>query len=1078
MPPVRNTRPRIQQDPRARLTYSLVLNRYILSLFGCISMDDMSKLLRDPALEGWDENNVSFFYHEMISRLFHFEAGQSSYLDKDTLLKYDANIFRHTKQISEGREPKIRWKYFQYLSLLFTEIYLDRYFSDKEALLEDLNRFLTDVFNQDDKTYHGIEEFTAADLNKIAFWSATGSGKTLIMNVNILQYRHYAKVYGRKINRVLLLTPNEGLTKQHLEELALSKIEAHVFSKSAGSMFNESYVELLEISKLAEKNGDKTVAVDSFEGDNLVLVDEGHKGASGEVWKPFREKLAEGGFSFEYSATFGQSISAADNVRKKKLLDEYGKATIFDYSYRYFYLDGYGKDYQILNLNDQWNEDTVYMYLSACLLSFYEQTTLYQHNVKGLIDFMIEKPLAIFVGGSVTAVRTEGGRRVSDVVQILQFFESFVGNKAQSVTAISLLMNGTDGLVDQNNRSIFSRSFTYLRKLKLSAEDIYANILAEVFNSTLAGAKLHLDNLKGQDGEIGMRVGNADYFGVINVGDDSKLLELCAENGILTMAKDYSGKSLFRDINRPGSKLNILIGSKKFTEGWSSWRVSTMGLMNIGKSEGSEIIQMFGRGVRLKGYKHSLKRSSALDPSIEPQSKPEKITLLETLNIFGIRADYMEQFKQYLLNEGLPTNDSDYEEITLPVMPVVDLKGKRLKYIRVKEGKDFKKETAVTLDRLDERVKVTLDYYPKIQMLKSRKRADDSLADSLDISKFTAAHLSIIDWNKVYFDLVQFKNERNWYNMTISADQLRAIAHNSSWYTLKIPAAQLEFTDYGKCRSLWQEVVTTLLKMYVDKAYNISKGRWMSENVETAYLEESDPNFDSELQILIHRHCETIIDKVKELSQLLEDKTFRSNFRIDKNFEAIFFSQHLYQPLMYINQPSYKNEAGELMVEVRPVALNVGEKRFVEDLKKYYTDNPSSFDGVELYLLRNKSRKGIGFFEANNFYPDFILWIIKGEQQYVTFVDPKGIRNIQGFGDPKIALHKLIREEIEPRLNDENIILNSFIISNTEHRLVEFWDKEESEIEHFNAHHIYFQNEQENSYIKMMLGKIVESEKR
>lgn len=75
------------------------------------------------------------------------------------------------------------------------------------------------------------------------------------------------------------------------------------------------------------------------------------------------------------------------------------------------------------------------------------------------------------------------------------------------------------------------------------------------------------------------------------------------------------------------------------------------------------------------------------------------------------------------------------------------------------------------------------------------------------------------------------------------------------------------------------------------------------------------------------------------------------------------------------------------------------------------------------------------------------------------------------------TLHNLIREEIEPRLNDENIILNSFIISNTEHRHVEFWDKEEHVIEHFNAHHIYFQNEQEDSYIKMMLGNIVESEK-
>ena len=34
-----------------------------------------------------------------------------------------------------------------------------------------------------------------------------------------------------------------------------------------------------------------------------------------------------------------------------------------------------------------------------------------------------------------------------------------------------------------------------------------------------------------------------------------------------------------------------------------------MGLMNVGKGEGAQIIQLFGRGVRLKGYDLSLKRS-------------------------------------------------------------------------------------------------------------------------------------------------------------------------------------------------------------------------------------------------------------------------------------------------------------------------------------------------------------------------------------------------------------------------------------------------------------------------------------
>ncbi|MEW6623005.1 MAG: hypothetical protein AB1420_07755 [Bacillota bacterium] len=38
-----------------------------------------------------------------------------------------------------------------------------------------------------------------------------------------------------------------------------------------------------------------------------------------------------------------------------------------------------------------------------------------------------------------------------------------------------------------------------------------------------------------------------------------------------------------------------------------------MGLINFAKGEGSQAIQLFGRGVRLKGYGNCLKRSSKLD---------------------------------------------------------------------------------------------------------------------------------------------------------------------------------------------------------------------------------------------------------------------------------------------------------------------------------------------------------------------------------------------------------------------------------------------------------------------------------
>src|SRR5208283_6122654 len=123
------------------------------------------------------------------------------------------------------------------------------------------------------------------------------------------------------------------------------------------------------------------------------------------------------------------------------------------------------------------------------------------------------------------------------------------------------------------------------------------------------------------------------------------------------------------------------------------------------------------------------------------------------------------------------------------------------------------------------------------------------------------------------------------------------------------------------------------------------------------------------------------------------------------------------------------------IVDVRPVVLNEGERDFVLDLKGFYEKDHPFFEGKELYLLRNQSRgKGIGFFEAGNFYPDFILWLLVPERQYVTFVDPKGIRNLQGVDDPKISFHETIKA-LEKRLGDTKVSLNSFVVSVTPYKL-------------------------------------------
>ena len=93
--------------------------------------------------------------------------------------------------------------------------------------------------------------------------------------------------------------------------------------------------------------------------------------------------------------------------------NEYAKATIFDYSYKWFYNDGYGKDYRILNLADDSIESTRKLYLTGCLLAFYQQYLVFETNKSIIKPFNLEKPLWIFVGGTVKAVRSISGRKVS-----------------------------------------------------------------------------------------------------------------------------------------------------------------------------------------------------------------------------------------------------------------------------------------------------------------------------------------------------------------------------------------------------------------------------------------------------------------------------------------------------------------------------------------------------------------------------------------------------------------------------------------------------------------------------------------
>ncbi len=1062
---------------------ALVLNKYMLSLFGIDSIGkkiigkngvELFGELKYSINEGYTDDGNTIYLQTLLNHQY-----PTDQLNRDMLQGYDENIVRFTKEISGNRGETVRWKYFQYLSLLFTEIYLDKYFSNKVQLLAELNGFVQ-TFNKKQieaaqkaakrkpKDVFQAAPFSLQGLNKLAFWNATGSGKTLLMHINIKQYLHYAHKYGLQHNtKVLLITPNEGLTKQHLEEFALSDIASNIFSKNSQGFFRNSEVEILEITKLAETSGEKTVAVESFETDNLVLIDEGHGGMSGDSWKRYRDKLSETGFAFEYSATFGQAISAATGPKKTTFTQEYAKSILFDYSYKYFYEDGYGKDYRILNLKED-DADYRKLYLTANLLSFYQQQLIFKEQKTTLRDFLLHKPLWVFVGGKVNAVRTEGGKKVSDVLEIIYFLTDFLKQPQESIAHIDAVISNRAGLVDKNGYSIFETSFSYLAEQHLDASAIFIGINEFVFNNTTLGANLYLDNLKGADGELGLRVGDSDYFGVINVGDEKTLFDLAVENGVLGGEKEFS-ESLFKTINEDQSVINLLIGSKKFTEGWSSWRVSSMGLMNVGKSEGSQIIQLFGRGVRLKGYNFSLKRSGGLDE----YQKPDNIRTLrpylrhlETLQIFGVQANYMEQFKAFLEEEGLPANDSSWITIKIPTVNKYDAGKNRLKLIRVKDTENFKKQVMVDLvldtAKFDGKL-VELDWYPKIDVM-------EKVANHVRFTKYqgflVADHLELLDWNRLYLAVQTFKADKGYSNVVIELDKLKTILGNNSWYKILIPEEKLRFTEFRNL-FVWQELAETLLKKYIDQLYLFYKYDFGKDHIEAVYLNSADENFVLEYDIRLNsaddeNRFAQYSKKVEQLKFEVETAAF-SQIQIANEVLAFDNILHLYKPLVYVGK-NYQN-----FIQVSPIALDASEKQFLFDLASYVQTNQQQLSKTEIHILRNQSKKGLGFFtDGNNFYPDFILWLVRDGKQYIRFVDPKGIRNSKGLSDPKIQFHRVLKEIIQPQVVAAGIELDSFIISNTSWLEVQW--KEKLEIANFNREHVYFQKENADTYIAALLN--------
>ena len=883
-------------------------------------------------------------------------------------------------------------RYYQVLALLFTE----QFFADrKQSVRPELD--------------NGQE-----GQRMLAYWMATGSGKTLVMHLNILQYlHHFCKKDGARL-QIFLTTPLANLIKQHEREL-----EPYV--RQLNKIYNNRIELIINTTQgLLQKDEDYFKLPDDGEIRRLNLVDEAHIGLSSQKAGEFRKlrNLLNVGnsFLFEYSATF-------HNVAKD-LKKEYKNAIIYRYDYARFYSDGYGKDHFFKPIAADTVAETdekIKDNLDECLRVMEEKLQTFnrvQNDKDYDADLTVHRPLMAFMGHTVENPAKEGdGDEVSDIQKVLDYF-----------AALSKEERG-------NFRTIFGSSII---------------------------GKLVVARNPENSSELLLSYGDGEKWGMINVGDAASFYNSIANDNIDTRVEVFANPNLqFENLDNESCPINVLIGSRKFAEGWNSYRLSVIDLINLGSSKGNLIIQIFGRGVRLHGIGGNGKRRHIEhNPNyylLRKNDKKDDIRRLETLTVFSLRCSYLEHFLKEVHAGGIPLLHTFMIEVN-PMLFKVDSNtsvkfddySQKLHVFKQKDtaGKGIKRvflnEDRIHYTYLDDGVEEsgTISNWRKLPLDYRTDKERDALNVFENLRQNNEKYACYLNRAKLA-TVIHREAEKNQLQLYSKENHKPTIVDYLSL------VGEIQYQKPGQDPIAWTDRLNRQIVIDVTRKL---KNRINAHINSANYVYEPLKQDDLIYQYTVTKEFEKP-DEYDEFLKSIKNAENESNRAKAERIhpEALMRRElgrilepghrHIYKPLIL---PQEDVESMYRDLKVSPDRLNRGEKKFVEDLTKYIKKTYYQNERYEFYLMRNVQKIGIYLeSDAGSYYPDFVLWVLDKKQDitHILFIDPKGQRGIideatlSHVNHPKVKLARKSEDEtlvnLEKKLESKqgrSFCLNSFLL--------------------------------------------------
>jgi type III restriction enzyme len=868
-----------------------------------------------------------------------------------------------------------------------------------------------------------------AFINRMGFWMATGSGKTLVIVKLIELLGRLRRLVEVPPCDILFLTHRDDLIEQlkrHVDEYNASHTDTPIVlyelkeytavKRERRSLFQEGEIPVFyyRSDNLSDEQKEKIVDFRNYDNDGrwFILLDEAHKGDREDSKRQhIYSILSRNGFLFNFSATFTDPRDIA--------------TTVYNFNLSEYIRRGYGKHLLVLQQElrafkdkseDYTNDEKRKLVLKTLILLAYVRKV--RESIESPLTptlFGVGSPLTPSLSPLTKGGEGEGSGGILYHRPLMLVLVNSVNTEDADLELFfreleQIARQGVDPQLWQTAKSELWQELGQKPNFLFEEERVKVDpsiwnslspddLCRYVFNADGWGEIEVLVRPSNRQ-EMAFKLKTADRpFALVKIGDISAWLKEKLSG--YEIAERFDDESLFARLNADDSDINILMGSRSFYEGWDSNRPNVICYINIGTGTDAQkfILQSVGRGVRIEPIKNKRKRLLPLYNAGEVEQNlfqrlKDAVQPLETLFIFGTNRTALQT-----VLENLQKERATGQWQTLDVFDVNPEAKKVCLLIPV--------------------------YKPA-----SAPRAQQNL-----IAKFEIAQ----DELNALRAFVQGADDRVLLALTDAEPKqvkvLRDALRQNSLFTVN-------GRRHGDLKRLLRRVVDYLgiTPEEVDKLKPLEDEIRHFRHI-TVSLEDI-----SELEKKVKRVKDypTQVKEVRELYGKVSPEEYEQRSREiscvekfthdGKRITIKHIARHYYLPVVL-------SEDGKADY-IRHIIKTESEVKFIKDLEAYLSQPKNEFQKFDWWFFSKLDESldevYIPYYDPKTnrmarFKPDFIFWLRKGSDYWIVFVDPKGTEHVdyqhkvdgfrQLFEDnqnPKLFSHNQLNVRVLLRLYTQN----------------------------------------------------------